>query len=233
MAMLITAPEREVPRFTLLTSYTVHRSGVYPVVTAMFEEMVYITDEEWDVVGVREDGALCIPALLDRSGLVGRLVSTLDSVRLGTILSITPDGEDVWVLLSDPHSITAPGRVALVGRMPVGTPAYRRASGGRQWDVTLHGSNPQAMAKIGQMLGATHVASTMAVLQILNAQGKTDITTVTPQDVLGAVYALSLQGLNIDGFLATAGEQLEASRRAGLAPYLSVSGEAPQPSTSV
>lgn len=240
-----TVTTREVPKFVLLTEYTVFRSGAAPGVRVVFEEMVYILDSPVTVTQAQDldaDGkaeTLTIPEWGGRTDLLGKILALPDSTRIGVITAVdqVQVTEDVWegaelvapatyeaqvrVAMEIPTDLSD-AQVALVKTMAgVSTPQYRRAVGGRRWELALDGFNPAALGKMVNMLGAVHVEAVLSVLQVLG------ISTVTPAQVVGAVQTLAANGTNIDGMLAKQGEKLEQDRQAGLMPWLIPAGDAP------
>jgi hypothetical protein len=249
-------PGREQPKFIVVSRYAVNRIGLYPEVQLSFTECVYMLDTTVTVASAQDADAdgkyevFVLPGLsLATDNPVGRMLAKADSSPLGKItaatdVEITPAGTDgngnpvpavtgVQVTIAAdtaPSTNPAATEVALAKRMPVGTPAYRPADGGKTWDFVLAGANPLAMSRLTSILGTAHVASTLAALQALAAAGNGSVTvaSVTSTQVASAVGALGAAGTNIDGILAEQGEQLLEDWAAGNAEWVQVFGNPPR-----
>lgn len=148
----------------------------------------------------------------------------------GAVSILTPATYDLRLTVDAPVTLPTGAPVALVAQTLVGTPAYRRADGGRAWELTLSGGQPDAMTRMTTMLGTAFVVAGSELLSELSATlGATaTLGSVTADQVSAAVTALGEKGRNLDGYLAEQGEQLEEDRRAGSLPWLGVMGNAPE-----
>lgn len=238
------AQDGETPKFTVLSQYSVERTGQYPVARATFEECVYMMDgpatvtlaEDLDGDGHKE--TLTVPGLGEVPSMATRVLCTQDSTVVGTIsnavitvvtpavvdgtgIVITPAVHSAKLTLGTPPSTDLTGvKVGVVKRMPVGTPAYRRARAGKTWQIVMDGANPQSMQQMATMLGKIYFNAVKAALTALGVS-KTDA------EISAALQMLASQGTNIDGIFAAVGEALEITRRSGGVPFLTVFGDAP------
>ena len=241
MAMDNTLP-RVLPKFSLVSSYSVQRIGKYPSVTVRFQECNYLltnalvvtapTDTNAD--GLYEQITVQDVTTLGITNPVGHMLSDLNSNMIATVtaseqVEVIPAGQDgagvptpaqyrtLLTLSTGVSDAQIAGSLALVQRMPVGTTAYAPVNGAGQWEINLFGANAQAMQEMGNLLGGAYFASAKAVLAKLGL-------TVTDADLMTAIQALAAEGSNLDGFLAQQGEALESKRRAGQLPFAMVSG---------
>lgn len=227
------APNNEAPKYTVLSKYEVYRIGAFPSATATFTECVYDLDGPAIVqsaTDLDEDGlleTLSIPGLVGVGGLVGRKLCYADSTEIGRIATavvseIAPGVSTVTITLVTPPTVDLTGaRIGVCKVMPVGTPVYRRARGGKEWSIRLDGANGVAMQRMIQMLGAIYFVAAKSVIVALGVS-KTDA------EIVGALNALAANLVNIDGIFAAQGETLEQDRRTGaLHPSITVLGDAP------
>lgn len=233
---------RELPRFSFVSDYAVARIGRYPSVrTGLAEVLFEMIEVDLAATGEPDqDGrvsTLSVPALAHRTDLVRHAIATLGSEIIGQIASIEtvvvdegdytvipeiPAVYEVTVTLAEPVPVDAiPDRIGVVRQVPTGTPAYRRAARGKEWAIELRGSEPEAMARITEIMAGVHARAVRAVLDEL---GDTEITDA---QVMGAIQSLAARSQTIDTWLSEAGEQLEIDRQAGALPYARVTGIAP------
>jgi hypothetical protein len=230
MAMAATQM-RDVPKFALVSDYTVFRVGKYPSVRVSFVECGYlfkftalVQTQTTTVNGVIE---VTLPDQGDQA-IIGYLIADAAHNAIGTVESVarveTTPGTFVTTLTLLPSSSPVPDMtgtlIGIVDKMPVGTTAYEVSKFGRSWSITLNGENPQAMAQMIQLIGGAYFAAAKYLLGALGVS-KTDA------EILQAVQALGARGTNIDGLLAQQGEVLEQKRFAGLLPFAQVMGMAP------
>lgn len=237
------APARVLPKFSLVSEYSVRRVGKFPSVSVRYVECNYLLTApltisaqiDADVDGAYEEITVQDVASLGISNPVGHLVSDLDSNALATIVA-TEQIVAVPAVMDGPNVLTpaqyatkltlSPGLteeqmtkpVAIVDRMPVGTNAYQPVTNGRNWETTLFGANQLAMQEMGNLLGGAYFQAAKAILT------KLGLTDITDAQILGAVQALGAEGTNLDGFLAQQGEALELKRQNGQLPFASVMG---------
>lgn len=225
--------QREAPAFTLVAQYAVGRINEFPSLRVSYDEVVYLAAESAVVVTTADLDAdtrfevLNIPGFEDRADLVGRSLCLADSTFVGTVLSavrVEPTVGEAYLQVTLTEGVVAnlAGEVvSLIATMPIGTLAYRKARAGFGWELLLDGSNPASMARMGLMLGTAYVKALKAGLAALG------LTSVTDLQILGAVQALAVAGINLDGILAAEGEQLETDRRSGAFTAVTVFGNAP------
>jgi len=203
------------------SEYRVQRINEFPVATAAFDECVFVVEPTaytvTEVEPLADTVAVRLPGIEALSNVVGRLVHRPDQSESWPILAIDAD-----VIQLPPEAAVVVSDVLHVGlMMPVGTPVYRRIRGGKHWELTLHGQDPQAMVMLGTVLTAAYVKAGLALLQALG------VADVTPAQVQAAVLALAAQGVNLDGFIGHEAEHLEVQRLAGQLPWLTIYGDMP------
>lgn len=86
----------------------------------------------------------------------------------------------------------------------------------RSYEIGLDASNPNAAQRMSLMLFNIHFSTVRAVVPD---------TVVSDADLSAAIQALMAGGTTVDSFIAAEIESLEASRRIGEAPYVSVMGD--------
>lgn len=236
------------PKFALVSSYTVNRIGKVPNVTVAYQECGYLLGDTLVISAsedVDADGLAEVLTVQDlgTTSLVGRLVADKASNDVATITAyervvVTPettttDANGVTTTTPATYAskltlsagLTAAALavpMAVVEKMPVGTTAYQPLPDGSGWTISLYGGNPQAMQEMGNLLGGAYFQSAKAVIAKLGL-------TVADADLMSAIQALAAEGTNIDGFLAQQGEAIEQKRQAGNLPYAGVMGNAPKP----
>jgi hypothetical protein len=224
--------DKEQPKFTVLSSYTVERVGEFPICRATFTECVYLTNAFVRAASVDDadgDGAterIIVPQAwnLTAQQLEGQYLTNKNNVILGQIVSaeivnipastddegvVTPAVHEVRLAMNAPQSPSVAGtKVAVIKRMPTGALAYRKAQSGKEWSISLNGAEPAHLARMVTMLGAIYFKAIKSALGVFGVD-KTDA------EIFAALQTLAYQGINIDGLFAEAGDQLELDRRAG------------------
>jgi hypothetical protein len=215
---------KETPKFTLLTEYAVQRLGAFPSVKLTFEECVYILEPPVEVTATGdedEDGlvdTLTVPAWVGREDLLGRTIALADSTTVGVIAEVEQTEDALIVNLVDGFDGELGTEVSLVVPTPgFNSPAYRRSDGGRVRVVCMPGNTMEALTKLMTILARVHVAAVRSVLIAL------EDTTITDMQILGALQALSAQGITLDGILAAEGELLD--EEAAELPYVVIMGD--------
>lgn len=252
MAFHVTT-NKEFPQFTLVRDYAVHRIGEFPHVSIRYAEVVYLSEPHLVTAAFdeNEDGffdVLEIPTLVNRSDLAGRPILDERNEIINHIAEvittwteevkdpetgevITPSVPVVRVRLVDALERDLTGvTIGIMAVTPVvGSPAYRPAHGGAEWEAQLWGNNPAAMQRLAEILANVHYEAAKSVLDqlILAKGGQTSLESLSENDIRTAVHAAMAAGKNVDGLLATEAEKLEMDRQAGLAPYVVTIGKAP------
>lgn len=239
-------PTRVLPKFVLVSEYTVRRMGKFPSVTVRYTECSFLKSaplaalavEDLDQDGLFETITIADATSLGMGSLVGHIVSDLDDNALTTITATeqvvaTPEERDENNVVTRAATYTtkitlAAGLTqakidagfAVVDRMPVGTTAYMPTPGGRTWEITLYGNNALAMTEMGNLLGGAYFMASKALIAKLGVAS-------TDAEILAAIQALAAEGTNIDGMLGQQGEALEGKRQANQLPFAQIMGDAP------
>lgn len=215
-----------IPKFSVISEYSVFRIGLVPTARVVIQECIYILEQPTTIISsvdVDGDGKFEVITVSGWAGVIGRTVSLADSTKVGVITAASEVSPNVQITLDTGSETRLDGQqVFLVVQMPVGTPAYQPAELGRRWELFIDGSNPDAMARLSLILGTVHVEAALAVLTALGN------STITQAQVAAAVQGLAAKAINIDGLIADQAEQLELDRRAGSVPWLSATGDVPQ-----
>lgn len=214
MAFELSTTTTVVPEATLVVRYTPHRIGVYPIVDIDYAEVARQTetavvqisnDENND--GIFEKAVLNINV----NELLGAEVYS-SSVCLGVVSALSGSENSIFLTTGSVNEMTG-SLLTFKLQAVTNSPAWKVI--GQEYTVRLDGSNDNAMAKIGELLGTAYIQAVMAVVQQASS-------SLTLEQVQTAIFTLAQQGVNLDTFLAQQAEKLEKDRRAGTVPYASV-----------
>lgn len=212
------AKDRAIPVKTMVSEYTVRRSGRVQTILIKFEEVVCVYEELVSVT-LGSGNTLTVPAWEDRTDLVGRMVELENGVELGEVLEV--DGDQIT--LSGTGLNVAIGKKVTVPEMgPFASVVYEKARQGRTWEVYIPLISTEAVLYAAGLMGTAHFK---AVRSVLDQLGNSSITN---NQIGAAIQALGAAGTNLDGFLAQAGEKVEQDRQGGNLPDgVTVIGHAP------